>query len=90
MKIKTECSSCQGTGLYCGFAEPKGTAVICLKCEGTGCLELSYKPFTQRKEKRGIKTVSFSRGSFIFSGVGATGSSITYEEFSKGKMPKMS
>lgn len=55
--IKAECDACNGTGLYCGFAEPKGTAVICRGCNGTGCRTIRYKEFTHRKRKRGVKRV---------------------------------
>ncbi len=85
--IKTECYSCDGTGLYQGFAEPKDVAVVCLKCNGTGCEELHYKPFSKRKGRRGVTKVSRSRGSFIGTGIGAVGRSITYKEFANGKMP---
>jgi hypothetical protein len=88
MKVKAECGSCDGTGLYCGFAEPKGTAVICLNCGGTGCDEIGYIRFTGRKERRDVHTVKRSAGSFIFTGVGPVGKSVTYEEFCRGKMPK--
>lgn len=43
---KAECQDCRATGLYSGFAEPKGTAVICHKCDGTGCVEICFTPFT--------------------------------------------
>jgi len=56
-EIQTECGSCGGSGLYCGFAEPKGTAVICHGCAGTGATTLRYKKFTHRKRKRGVKRV---------------------------------
>jgi len=85
--VKAECSSCSGTGLYCGFCEPRGTAVVCLTCDGTGCQQISYVPFERRKGKHGIQTVSRSRGSFIATGVGATGRPVTYREFEEGKMP---
>jgi hypothetical protein len=88
MDIKIECRSCRATGLYSGFAEPKGTAVVCLACRGSGAETLDYTPFTKRKAKSGIKTVSLSRGSLIVTGVGAVGGSITYAEFQKGKVPK--
>ncbi len=59
--IKIECDACSATGLYCGFAEPKGTAVICHGCSGTGCLEVNnaynYTPFTGRKCKQGVQRV---------------------------------
>lgn len=57
IKIDTECDSCSGTGLYSGFAEPKGKAVVCHGCSGTGCNTISYLPFTGRKRKRGIREV---------------------------------
>lgn len=85
--VKAECSSCRGTGLYQGFCEAKGTAVVCLGCDGTGCATISYEPFVKRKGKKGIKEVFRSRGTFIATGVGGHGESVTYAEFQKGKMP---
>ena len=85
--IKIECSSCSGTGLYRGFAEPPGVAVICLNCNGTGSSEFAYTPFSGRKTRHDIKTVQRSRGSFIATGVGPGGNSITYQEFLQGKSP---
>ncbi len=61
--------------------------VVCLTCTGTGCEEIRYKPFVKRRGKKAIKTVSWSRGSFIATGVGRTGQSISYTEFAKGKFP---
>lgn len=85
--MKIECGYCAGTGLYSGFAESDGTAVVCQGCKGSGAEIFKYTPFTKRKGKRGIKTVSLSRGSFILTGVGAVGKSITYAEFQKGLLP---
>lgn len=65
--VKAECGACGGTGVYRGFAEPEGVAVVCLKCDGTGCVDLQYTPFTKRKLKRNIHTVRLSRGSFVLS-----------------------
>lgn len=79
--VKTECNDCGGTGLYSGFVEPEGTAVICLGCQGTGCKEIRFTPFTRRKGRRGIHTVRRSRGSFVGTGVGPVGGSISYKEF---------
>lgn len=79
--IKEECPSCSGTGLYSGFAEAKGEAVICLSCNGKGWSNYKYKEFTGRKMKQGIKKITCSRGAFIATGVGAVGKSMTYEEF---------
>jgi len=85
--VKAECSSCGGYGVYSGFCEPEGVAVICLQCNGTGCETVYYKPFVKRHRKKGIKTVTRSRGRFIVTGVGPVGSTISYTEFFKGKMP---
>jgi len=85
--IQAVCDSCGGTGLYSGMCEKKGTAVVCISCDGTGCATIRYKPFVKRRQSRGIHTVSWSRGGFILTGVGAVGKSITYKEFAKGKFP---
>lgn len=86
-KVLAQCQSCDGTGIYQGFAEPKGTGVVCLSCKGTGCCEMYYTPFVSRKHRRDIKTVRLSRGSFIGTGIGPVGKEVTYEEFLEGKMP---
>jgi DnaJ-class molecular chaperone len=57
MEVKAECGSCSGTGLYRGFAEPQGTAVVCHTCRGTGCQTITYKPFERRQRKQGIQRV---------------------------------
>jgi len=86
--IEAVCRDCDGTGLYVGFAEPKGVAVVCLGCDGTGCEKIRYVPFKKRKAKRGIQRVQRARGTFIATAVGPDGKSyITYAEFAKGKMP---
>lgn len=79
--IIQECESCNGTGLYQGFAEAKGEAVICLVCRGSGKYKRGYTPFTARKKKRGVKVIRESRGTFVATGVGPIGPSMTYKEF---------
>lgn len=85
--FEAECRSCGATGIYCGFAEPKGTGVVCLDCNGTGKVVRIYTPFTRRKERKDVRIVRRSSGSFIATGVGPTGGSVTYREFLSGKMP---
>lgn len=85
--IKHECAACGGTGLYCGFCERKGTAVVCLCCEGKGWVTYEYKEFAGRKKRRGIKTINVSRGGFIATGVGATGEPMTYKQFEERFKP---
>jgi hypothetical protein len=86
--VESECTACDGTGLYRGMCEPDGVAVVCLACDGTGCAIIKYRPFTKRKGRRGVKTVRQSGGRIIAAGAGPAGGSVTYEEFRKGKMPK--
>lgn len=69
------------------MAEPEGVAVVCLNCNGSGCEKLEYTPFTGRVEREGVRTVRRSKGSFIGTGVGPTGDSITYDEFRRGRLP---
>ncbi len=85
--IETECYTRDGTGLYSGMCEQKGTAVICIRCNGTGCEKICFKPFVKRRGKRGIQKVSQSFGSFIAEKTGPTNKWITYKEFKQGKMP---
>ena len=85
--VEVQCRDCHGTGLYSGFCEGSGVAVVCLVCGGTGCETIPYTPFTERKPKKGIKTVRRSGGTFLATGVGPTGKPISYKEFAKGKMP---
>lgn len=92
MKIIHECTDCNGTGLYSGFAEARGTAVVCLRCNGQGWETSSFRKFEGRKRRKGIKSISTSRGTFIATGVGAVGKSMTYAEFEAShpvKLPPM-
>ena len=82
-----QCNSCSGTGVYSGFAEPRGVGVVCLNCNGSGKMRLEYTEFEGRKKRSGINTVRRSAGSFIGTGVGPTGGSVSYDEFLNGKMP---
>ena len=84
--IKCECDSCRGTGLYQGFAEGKGEAVICLACGGQGWTTFTYTEFEGRKKKRGVTSIRHSRGGFIATGVGGVGETMSYAEFEK-KIP---
>ena len=79
--LKQECGSCRGTGIYQGFCEMPGEAVICLGCRGAGWIIHRYHEFTHLKRKRGVKEVRYSQGSFIGTGVGGRGNIMTYKEF---------
>ena len=87
--VIAQCGACGGTGLYEGMCEKEGEPVICLNCNGSGGVKLSYTPYTGRKGKRGVKCVRFSRGSFIATGVGGVGGTeMSYDEFQK-KVPEL-
>ena len=47
--IQTECSPCQGTGLFKGYFEKEHVAVVCHECGGTGFKNFSYIPFIERR-----------------------------------------
>ena len=86
-KVTAECNACGATGLYRGFAEPEGVAVVCLRCNGTGAMTIEYVPFKQRLTRSDVKEVRRSRGSFLPCGVGPMGPVISYEQFQSGKLP---
>ncbi len=79
MTTKFECVACSGTGLYKGFAEPPGTAVICHTCSGKGYSDSGKVPFSGRKPKIGIQRVMCDGGLWMF----RTGNlpTISIEEF---------
>lgn len=53
-----ECSDCGATGLYAGFAERPGAAVVCKPCKGTGSVKLKMPAkFTGRRGRNGIRMV---------------------------------
>jgi len=86
--IEIECPACNGSGVYQGFAEPEGVAVVCVQCNGTGKTTFTYNEFQGRNRRRGISIVRRSAGTFIGIGVGPTGGSVSYTEFLNGKMPQ--
>ena len=54
-----ECRSCKGTGVYVGFAEHDGAAVVCHSCDGSGKINFSqtFTKFSGKKIKKGVKRV---------------------------------
>lgn len=78
--VKIECGACGSTGLYKGFAEPAGTAVICNQCGGKGYKEA--KPFTGRRRKEGIQRVMVD-GGLWFMRTGSNPQTISIEEFER-------
>jgi hypothetical protein len=87
MLMMVHCTECGGSGVYRGYAEPKGVGVVCNHCYGLGAAKLEYIPYTGRKQRDDVETVRLSRGSSIATGVGLTAGSVTYQEFLAGKIP---
>lgn len=85
--VATQCRPCGGTGVYRGFAEPRGVGVLCCVCGGTGCKAIEYTPFTERQVRLDIHTVRRSMGRCLPMGVGPAGGSVSYVEFKAGRMP---
>jgi hypothetical protein len=54
-----QCASCEGTGLYKGFAENGGAAVVDQNCQGTGKrhVVIEYDDFEGKKRHRDITRV---------------------------------
>lgn len=55
--VKCECSDCGATGIFKGWNCHDGAASVCRRCKGTGAVELSYTPFTERKKVTDVKRV---------------------------------
>jgi hypothetical protein len=59
IKYDCQCESCDGTGLYRGFAEKNGFAVVCHTCKGSGKthVKIEYDDFEGRQERSGVTRV---------------------------------
>jgi len=96
--VVAECSACDATGLYQGFCEKRGAAVICTRCEGTGKVTIDYIPFTERKIKENVKRIF--KSSFMYyhaaedvvteegDPINFTQGGCTYQEWLDGVEPK--
>jgi hypothetical protein len=52
MTVIVDCPECKATGLYHGYSEPSGVAVVCTKCKGSGGIPMPK--FTRRKYREDI------------------------------------
>jgi hypothetical protein len=91
-RVSQECSACKGSGVYVGFAEKDGYAVVCNRCKGTGCEVFvhRYTDFTKRKVLDNVKIVlEANPGIFVGCGEGFNFGGIPYEEWLRsGKFPE--
>lgn len=82
------CESCGATGLYCGFAERDGAAVVCRECNGTGKkhVKFRYRDFEGKKPRKDIKRVfQANPGITVGAGETKTHETLILEDF--GGMP---
>jgi hypothetical protein len=102
IELDIVCQSCNGTGIYSGFAESKGVGVICYKCNGTGKYHyvFEYKEFKKLKKRSDIKRV-YKHGTAFKLGLGKIKyeteptptlidmdkEGVSYKEFLNGNMP---
>lgn len=61
MKIEwvEQCGHCAGTGLYVGYGERNGAAVVCSRCDGTGRREMTheYVEFSGQRYRDDVRRV---------------------------------
>ena len=59
IEFQQVCKSCDGTGVYVGFAEQEGYSVICNTCEGKGWhkTKIEYDDFNGLKRRDKIERV---------------------------------
>ena len=104
IKLKIECQSCGGSGIYSGIGERDGAAVICYTCKGTGCEDyyFEYNDFIERKKKKGVKRVYLNSYGYCIAPkplelekadgtkqlVDFSKEGVSYKEFCEGKKPK--
>lgn len=86
MAEKFECNSCGATGLYKGFAEPKGTAVVCSTCGGKGYISNGKTIFSGVKKKDGISRVFYDNGMWFARSENAP--TISIQEFERVQSQK--
>lgn len=79
-EVTIACPYCDETGVLPPVA---GVAKLCVGCRGSGYRTLTYKIFTRRKKRAGVKTVVRS-GAGILS---VKPKGITYASFTKGRVP---
>ena len=84
MEWDQQCQSCKGTGLYIGFAESKGSAVVCHTCDGTGKQhqKFEYEDFTGRKPSKATWVYAVNPGIDTDNGVIVTGG-VSKEDWEK-------
>jgi hypothetical protein len=70
IEFDEKCKACHGTGLYKGFAERDGYAVVCHNCKGTGKFHFVhvYEEFERKEIRDGIHTIIQTNPGFQLGG----------------------
>jgi hypothetical protein len=85
-EIQIQCPDCRGKGVYQGFAEKQGAAVICHSCNGRGWTMFRYDEFNGIVQTKGIKTVFARNHGFVLTTDSPGG--VSYKEWLlDGKKP---
>lgn len=90
VEVDVECSSCGGTGVYVGFAEKDGIAVVCSTCSGAGHYIKKNLLWSGVRRIRDKVTMVVYQNVGVVLEPGIDPHEITYEEFLAGKMPQVS
>jgi hypothetical protein len=83
---KRNCNACQASGVYRGFAETKGFAIVCAYCEGKGWIWEEIEEFTERKVRTDIQFVGYQPQHGYRRSTENT-PHISYAEFLAGQFP---
>jgi hypothetical protein len=85
--IEEQCSECGGSGVYKGFAEKGGLAVVCIHCNGTGkyTFKHSYKEFVGIQKRNSIKWVIPINPGYSLSENSPDIGGMSYDEWQSGK-----
>lgn len=94
-EVDIKCSACRGTGLYVGFCERDGSAVVCYKCNGSGKFhhKLAYELFTERIRRDDVKRVFLQTCGYVHSaedheGIEFSKGGTSYKDWLEGGDPK--
>ena len=77
--LQVECRVCGASGLYAGFGEVEGAAVVCRTCRGTGAEEIAVTPFTERRPKESVTRVYAANPGIVIAP--RLGGGISYDEW---------
>lgn len=100
-KIKVNCPTCNGTGIYKDVCAKGKSAFLCMDCKGKGYKKVALKDkfankyimFTGIKKVEGINRVFQNRFAFHHNDINTNGikfeeGGVTYEKWLKGEKPK--